>query len=147
MRNIFFTIALLLTSSLSFGSTVDTNKELVVNFYNEVLFQGKHQAIDKYIGDKYIQHNPYVADGKEALRNLIKEMAPDNNSPVEPFGEIIRVVAEGDLVVLHIRNFSWPDQNGSAVVDIFRVENNKIVEHWDVVQPVPEKSANNNTMF
>ena len=122
---------------------LESNKKLVTEFYKEVLFYGKSNAIDKYIGDKYIQHNPKVADGKEALRALINSFPPRT----KPSGEIVRVIAENDLVVLHVKSYNWPGPNGGAIVDIFRVEDGKIVEHWDVIQAIPEKSANNNTMF
>lgn len=127
-------------------NALESNKKLVVDFYTEVLLHGRAEAIDKYIGDTYIQHNPNVADGKEAFRQLIESFPPrDEGAP--PSGEIVRVVAEGDLVVLHVRNYHWPPPNGGAVVDIFRVENNRIVEHWDVIQAIPDKSENDNTMF
>lgn len=123
-----------------------SNKKLVVDFYTEVLLYGKADAIDKYIGDVYIQHNPNLADGKEALRQLV-ESFPSKEKGASPTGEIVRVVAEGDLVVLHVKNHDWPEPNGGAIVDIFRVENNKITEHWDVIQAIPDSSKNNNTMF
>jgi len=72
---------------------------------------------------------------------LLKEKFPNSHN------EIKRVIAEGDLVVLHVHSVREPGQRGRAIVDIFKVENGKIVEHWDVVQDIPEKSANDNTMF
>jgi predicted SnoaL-like aldol condensation-catalyzing enzyme len=148
MKKLFLIIALmfLCNAVMADSKALEFNKKLVVEFYTEVLFHGRADAIDKYIGDIYVQHNPNVADGKEALRQLIKSFPPrEKDTP--PSGEIVRVVAEDDLVVLHVKNYSWPSPNGGAIVDIFRVENNKIVEHWDVVQAIPEKSKNNNTMF
>lgn len=127
-------------------SVAEANKALVTSFYQEVLFEGKHQAIDKYIGDIYIQHNPSVADGKQAFTDMIKSFVPADGK-MEPWGEIIRVIAEDDLVVLHIKNYNWPGKNGGAVIDIFRVKDGKIVEHWDVIQAIPDNPANDNTMF
>ncbi len=123
-----------------------SNKKLVVDFYNEVLFRGDYNAMDKYIGEVYIQHNPQVADGKKALYDILKQNVK-NPGKEEPSGEIVRVIAEGDLVVLHIRNFKFPEPRGSAVVDIFRVKDGKIVEHWDVAQDIPETMAHDNGMF
>ncbi len=124
----------------------DANKKLVVDFYNEVLFRGDYNAMDKYIGDVYIQHNPQVADGKEALRNIMKEYIK-NPGKEEPSGKIVRVMADADLVMLHVHNFKFPTPQGSAVVDIFRVKDGKIVEHWDVAQDIPKKMAHSNGMF
>ncbi len=137
-------------SSCSFVKTersnTEFNKKLVIQFYESALFQRNTDAIDEYIGEKYIQHNPNVADGKEALRTLIKSM-PKRLKSDGPPGEIVRAIAENDLVVLHVRQYGWPGPNGGALVDIFRVEKGKIVEHWDVIQAVPDISKNNNTMF
>ncbi len=125
---------------------LEANKKLVVDFYNEVLFRGDYNAMDKYIGDVYIQHNPQVADGKKALFDILKQHVK-NPGKEEPSGKIVRVIAEGDLVVLHVHNFKFPAPRGSAVVDIFRVKDGKIVEHWDVGQDIPEKMAHDNGMF
>ena len=75
------------------------------------------------------------------MTRILKEKFPNRSS------EIKRVMAEGDLVVLHVHSKPSPEDRGSAIIDIFRVENGKIVEHWDVIQPIPEKAANTNTMF
>jgi len=119
------------------------NKELVISFYTTVFVQKKvAEGFATYVGSTYTQHNPGLPDGPEAaVRLLSQAITPDSVS------EIKHVVAEGDLVVLHVHSRSNPSDRGRAVVDIFRVENGKIVEHWDVVQPVPEQSANRNTMF
>jgi len=97
----------------------------------------------KYLG-KYIQHNPLAADGPEGLRDFLdylKKNFPQSKS------EIKRVMVDGDYVILRVHAIRQPGDRGSAIVDIFRVEDNKIQEHWDSVQPIPEKSMNNNTMF
>ena len=127
-------------------SVTERNKQLVVDFYTDVLFYGKADAIDKYIGEVYIQHNPRVPNGKEALRKFITGFS-DEGRDENPNGKIVRAVAEGDLVVLHVHNYGKSGSQGLAIVDIFRVEGDKIVEHWDVIQKIPEKSKNENTMF
>ena len=107
------------------------------------------QAFKLYVGPVYRQHNPHVADGIEgavsALTHLTREVYPELRQDVK------RTVAQGDLVAVHSRyTHSAADRAGSggeAVVDIFRLEHGKIVEHWDVVEDVPGESANDNTMF
>lgn len=123
----------------------EANKELVLALFNTLFIEHKvDEAVDKYIHPDYIQHNPMAATGAEPLRQFFKEYY--KNVPTAT-AELKRVLADGDLVALHYNAKQRPDDRGLAVVDIFRVENGKIVEHWDVVQPVPEKSANENTMF
>src|SRR5471032_3102626 len=128
----------------AFAADLEANKKIVVDFYEKGLNQKDFDAAAKYFGPRYTQHNPGGADGPQGFKNLVtflKEKFPNSHS------EIKRVIAEGDLVVLHVHSVRAPGERGRAIVDIFKVENGKIVEHWDVVQDVPEKSANTNTMF
>ena len=123
----------------------EENKELVRNFYHLSLNLKKpEEATAKYLGPYYRQHNPGAGDGAEpfiaAVKGLTKTFPELSMEPK-------RIVAEGDIVVLHSHLILKPGDRGRAVVDIFRLENGKIVEHWDVVQEVPETSANDNTMF
>lgn len=97
-----------------------------------------------YAGEKYIQHNPFAGDGKKPFIDFFKKYYAKKP---KAFVEIKRMIAEGDLVVVHTHSKQNKKDRGAAVVDIFRLEQGKIVEHWDVVQPVPEKAANTNTMF
>ncbi|MCB0350103.1 MAG: nuclear transport factor 2 family protein [Bdellovibrionales bacterium] len=129
----------------SYANNIDANKKTVREFYD--LSFNKHkpvEAMNRYVGEKYIQHNPYVADGKEPFIKYFTEYYKQNP---DAYVEIKRVIAEKNLVVLHLLSKQNKNDIGRAVVDIFRVENGKIVEHWDVAQPVIEKSVNNNTMF
>ncbi len=122
----------------------EANKKIVLEFYEAALGKMDVEAAVKFFGPKYIQHNPSAPDGIEGFRGFIKflkEKYPNRKS------EIKRVMADGDLVILHIHSKSNPEDRGNAIIDIFRVENGKIVEHWDVIQPVPEKAAHGNTMF
>jgi len=121
----------------------EANKKLVTEFYERVLNQKDVDAIDRYVGP-YRQHNPMAGDGPEGLKGYIrylKEHAPQSRS------EIKRVFAEGDYVILHVHAVPAPGARGLAIIDIFKVANGKLVEHWDVIQEVPEKSANANGMF
>jgi predicted SnoaL-like aldol condensation-catalyzing enzyme len=126
------------------ASPQETNKRIVVDFYEKALNQKDFAAASAHLGPRYIQHNPNVVDGPEGLAAFVQflhEKFPNSHS------EIKRVVAEGDLVVLHVHSVREPGTRGTAIVDIFRLEDGKIVEHWDVLQAVPEKTANANGMF
>ena len=127
------------------GSTQEeANRKAVLAFYEKGLNQKDVDAALAYVGDRYTQHNPNAADGPEGFRKFIgflREKFPNSHS------EIKRSFVDGDYVILHVHAVREPGTNGNAIVDIFKLENGKIVEHWDVVQPIPENPANNNTMF
>ena len=124
---------------------LDQNKRVVRSFYEESFNDGDPEgAVERYLGNRYVQHNPQAADGPEAFIGFVKWIRGENP---EIRIDIKRLIAEDDLVVTHGNLKNSPEDRGTAVVDIFRVENGKIVEHWDVVQPIPEQAANDNTMF
>jgi len=101
-------------------------------------------AAARYLGSNYTQHNPGIPDGPEVFKQFIPKWL---SSVPELTFDIKRVITEGDLVVLHYLMKTSPNDRGTAIVDIFRVEDGRVVEHWDVLQPVPAESANSNTMF
>jgi len=127
------------------NDTLEANKRIVCEWHELAIDQRKpEEAVAKYLGLNYRQHNPGAGDGPEPFIETVKRFA--QNFPDLRMGPK-RIIAEGDIVVLHSHLIPKPGDRGTAVVDIFRLENGKIVEHWDVVQEVPEKTANNNTMF
>jgi predicted SnoaL-like aldol condensation-catalyzing enzyme len=126
------------------GPQQEANKKTVLEFYEKALNQKDFEAAARYFGTRYTQHNPNAADGPEGFRaflRFLREKFPNSKS------EIKRVCADGDYVILHVHAVREPGTRGNAIVDIFKLENGKIVEHWDVVQPIPEKAANTNGMF
>lgn len=123
----------------------ERNKQTVLDFYEVGLNQKDFHAAAKLLGDSYVQHNPRIADGIEGFEAFLATLRQDFP---DLKAEVKRVFADGDHVIAHVYGVRVPGQPGTAIVDIFRLDGNgRIVEHWDVMQPVPDTSANPNGMF
>jgi predicted SnoaL-like aldol condensation-catalyzing enzyme len=122
-------------------------REIVLAFYEAALNEKDVDKTKEYLGNVYIQHNPHVADGPEGLIRFIRfrrEKYPAARNQVK------RVIADGDLVALHVHSVVVPGSPGRQIVDIFRVANGKVVEHWDVIQEIPVElfpPINDNGLF
>ena len=143
----------LLVSALAVGQATcraqavpkNTNKGLVLDFYNLAFNAHKPaEPAQRYIGPIYIQHNPPVPNGAAPFVQHFSEFLEAH--PASAL-DMVRVISEGDLVVVHSRFTTGPDDGGQAIINIFRIAGGKIVEHWDVIQQVPDHTANGNTMF
>lgn len=124
--------------------SLEANKKVVQEFYDLIINKKDFKSASKYIGSRYTQHNPLVADGPEGLKafvEFLKSDYPDAKSDIK------RVFAEGDYVILQVHSVRVPNTRGRAIIEIFLLENRKIVEHWDAIQDIPETSANPNGMF
>jgi predicted SnoaL-like aldol condensation-catalyzing enzyme len=112
----------------------DSARDIVLKFYDAALNEKNPDKARSFLGDTYIQHNPHVPDGIEGFLKFVKfrrDKFPTARN------EVKRVIAEGDLVMLHVHSVVIPGSAGRQIVDIFRVENGKVVEHWDVIQEIP----------
>jgi predicted SnoaL-like aldol condensation-catalyzing enzyme len=139
--------SLLIASSAALAADarqMEENKKIVAAFYDAAVNQKDFEKASEYLGARYTQHNPLAADGREGFKGFItflKDKFPNNRN------EIKRIFADGDYVIVHVHAVREPGTRGNAIVDIFKLENGKVVEHWDVIQPIPEKAANDNGMF
>jgi len=147
-RSAVAALLLALASSSAMAATSEAqqeaNRKAVLAFYDKGLNQKDADAALAYVGNRYVQHNPGAADGPDGFRKFIaflRDKFPNSHS------EIKRSFVDGDYVILHVHAVREPGTRGNAIIDIFKLEDGKIVEHWDVVQPIPENPANNNTMF
>ena len=124
--------------------TLEENKKNAIAFYKTAYEGNPKAAIEKYVGNQYIQHNPDVEDGLEGFISYFERM--QNEYPKKSI-EFVRCIAEGDLVALHTHQ-TWPGNDQYVIMDFFRFDNTgKICEHWDAIQQIPKKSANQNTMY
>ncbi|TJW07308.1 MAG: polyketide cyclase [Mesorhizobium sp.] len=125
-------------------SKLEANKATVLAFYEAAINRTDFEAASNFLGSRYVQHNPLIDDGIEGFKAFLaflRENFPGLRA------EVKRIFTDGDFVVAHTHGVRVPGDRGSAIVDIFRLEDGKIVEHWDVIQPIPEQALNQNGMF
>lgn len=122
----------------------ERNRRLVLDFYEAVFVRHDLSVAERVLSEGYVQHNPRVPDGRAAFVAAFTRIFAANP---EARSRVVRSATDGDLVYLHVHATSRPGDRGRAIVDIFRVAGDRIVEHWDVIQEVPETAANGNGMF
>lgn len=148
-RALLAAIALLAAPAAHAETCKLTPKQVVTQFLHEFYIEKQvRTSFEKWVDPGYIQHNPYAATGREAAIQFLTKFVEGNPGQKT---DIRRIIADGNLVAAHSHgwqeNGTPAEQRGFAVVDIFRVEGCKVMEHWDVISPVPETAANTNTMF
>ncbi len=132
-----------LTAAQAQSTQQEKNKQLVTSAYQRIFGKLDSTAVDEFMSKDFLQHNPTIADGQAGVKALVK-MLGSRGVPTQKI-EFKHVIAEGDIVILHSRY----EMAGKEMrfIDIYRIENDKIVEHWDAMMTMPEKRANNNPMF
>jgi predicted SnoaL-like aldol condensation-catalyzing enzyme len=118
--------------------------DFVLEMYREVLIRMDSSKVDRYLSPKYVQHSSLAPPGLQALKDFldtVRRRSPDATQTIK------RAFVDGDHVIVHVHVVRFPGDPGLAVIDIFRVEDDAIVEHWDVLQEVPVKPVNPNPMF
>lgn len=126
------------------AARLEANKKLVLAFYEQIIGRKDFEAGRRYMSEDYKQHSPYAKDGPAGLKAFVdwfRENHPQHRYAVK------KVIAEGDMVVLHLHGMGGMSPHGEQVVDFFRVKDGKVVEHWDVIQPIPEAAENPNGIF
>lgn len=143
MKKLALTILIAAASQITNAQPAN-NKEIATKFLEAVVNEKNYNEAAKYLGKTYIEHDPEGVDGPGGLNQFIDYLR--NNYP-EAHIDIKRVIVDGDYVMFHVHDVKVPGTRGSAIIDMFRLDHGKVVEHWDVAQEIPEKSANGNGMF
>jgi len=133
-----------MTDSPAYTVQEVVNKRAVLAFYDAALNQKNVDAAMAYVGDTYTQHNPNASDGTDGFRAFVASLRQTSS---QSHSQILRTFVDGDFVILHVHKVVDPGTLGNAIIDIFRLEGGKIVEHWDVTQAVPARTASGNPMF
>lgn len=126
------------------ADSTEQNRKLITAFAEQ--FYAKRDvrgAFETYVAPDYVQHNPGIADGRDAA---IKALEPLFSKPGAQF-DIKRIIVDGDMAVIHLRGRSSPSERGGAVADIYRISGGRIVEHWDVIQPIAETTVSPHPYF
>lgn len=123
---------------------LEANKQTVLEFYETAFNRKDIAAVAAFIGDRYVQHNPQIADGLPGLQARLQELAA---TFPQLHVRVRRIFSEGDHVAAHVHAVRVPGQRGVAIMDMFRLADGKLVEHWDVMQDIPEQSQNSNGMM
>lgn len=131
-------------SGQSPANPTEANRKVVQDFAR-IFYEEKDvkRAFETYVVPEYVQHNPGIADGRDAA---VAALTPMFSKPGARF-EVKRIVVDGDTAVIHLFGQGDPKTSGAAVADIYRLKDGKVVEHWDILQPMPDKSANSHPMF
>lgn len=131
------------TATQSSPAHLETNKQTVLDFYETAFNRKDVDAVAAFIGDRYIQHNPQIGDGLAGLQARLRQLA---DAFPDLYVQVRRIVAEGQYVAANVHAVRVPGQRGVAIMDMFRLEGGKLVEHWDVMQDIPQESQNSNGM-
>ncbi len=126
------------------NSRPEDNKEVVLNFIGKAVNEGDIEAASVYFGERYIQHNPNIADGADGFRAYVQRLRAAFPSVK---GEVKRIFADGDFVIVHMLAKREPTEEGMAIVDIFRLNAGRLVEHWEVRQPIEQSTLHANSMI
>ncbi|MFF2821395.1 ester cyclase [Kitasatospora cineracea] len=126
------------------SARLEENKQTVLAFYQAAINDKDHNAASELLSHSYIQHNPRIADGLEGFREFVETLKADFP---QLRAEVKRIFAEGDHVIAHVHGIRVPGGPGTAIVDIFRLEDGRIAEHWDVMQQIPDEASNQNGML
>ena len=129
---------------MSYTVHEEANRRLILDVYEHVLKPLDSSRVDEYFAPDYIQHSPMAATGAAGLKAFL-DWARAHSPQAEH--RVKRLFVDGDYVIAHVHVIIHPGERGNAVVDIFRIENGKVAEHWDAAQEIPAHAANTNGMF
>ena len=134
----------LLITGASGTSEEERNRKAVLEFYEIVIKGGEYDRVLEWVDPGYTQHKPVVTDGPQGVVDFVRN---EHKRVPGHVVEIVRCFADGDFVILHVHVHLLPKEADRAVMDIFRCKNGKLLEHWDVDEPVPTKFSHTNGMF